>query len=475
MHVADGDKLAATHRRVVVVGHGPVGHALLERLVEEAELPLLITVFSECQHLAYNRVMMTSFFKHRSVERLSLCTREWCDSNGVRLLFAPVVDVDRQRKRVAYKQSGANRFESYDELVFATGSAPFIPPVPGLSLDVPGIFVYRTITDMEKMIERARGCHSAAVIGGGLLGLEAAKALRELKLESHIFEVAPHLMPAQVGQSAGMILRSKVEALRVTVHTSVQLLEVHSDDTDGVGALRFIEAGEEVVLAVDLLVVSCGVRPRDELARVCGLELGAKGGVKVDTQLRSSSDPHIYAVGEVASLNGAPCYGLWAPGVEQARVLASTLGCPRKNLRYHGSDLSTKLKLLGVDIASFGGDASFWTSRLFDLPSNTDITGDIFSIVASDASAGVCRRLVFQRMAQGSCRLLGGVLVGDVGDYSMLRDVSRSGRELSSAESMILAYGPRGALWQLRRGVPPGPAAALVHALQGGDMTQSRL
>jgi nitrite reductase (NADH) large subunit len=378
---------------------------------------------------------------------LELASRDWYQKNGIEVIYGKATSIDRKLRLVHYETPEEKKTLGYDDLVFATGSAPFVPPIPGLDLKTPGIFVYRTITDMEKMIERAPGHHSAAVIGGGLLGLEAAKALQELGLKVHVLEVAPQLLPTQIGQSASELVRQKVEQLGVQVHTKVQILEV-SSNSKGVNGVRIIENGKESTLEVCVLVVSAGVRPRDELARDCGLEMGQRGGVKVDSHLRSTSDDHIYAIGEVASYNGGMVYGLWAPGVEQARVLSCTLGCPEKRLEYHGSDLSTNLKLLGVNVASFGADPAFWTSRLFDInPSNAH--PGIFTSVASDPIAGVCRRLIFKRNPEDqSYQLLGGVLVGDVDDYLELRDLARSGQKLYGTKPAELTQGENIAYWQ---------------------------
>jgi nitrite reductase (NADH) large subunit len=458
------DLLEERARKVIVVGHGPVSYALIEQLVKNAKRKLQIQVLSECRFPAFNRVMMTSFFRHRSVERLELASKEWYDKNGIEVMFGKAVSIDRNSQVVHCETPSEQQSLSYDELILATGSAPFVPSLPGLSLATPGIFVYRTITDMEKIIERSSNHHSAAVIGGGLLGLEAAKALQELKLKVHVLEVAPQLLPTQIGYSAGNLVRRKVEQLGVEVHTNVQILEVLSND-GGVNGVRIMENGVDRILDICVLVVSAGVRPRDELARDCGLEIGQRGGVKVDCHLRSTSDDHIYAIGEVASYRGGMVYGLWAPGVEQARVLACTLGCPEKQLEYHGSDLSTNLKLLGVDVASFGADPAFWTSRLFDIDSEAKELPHIFTSVASDPSAGVCRRLIFKRNIEDeSFQLLGGVLIGDTDDYMELRDLARSGEKLWGAKLAELTQGDNVASWQSRVGTLPGNFMAVAVA-----------
>eukprot|EP00931_Biecheleriopsis_adriatica_P085591 TRINITY_DN6023_c0_g1_i1.p1 TRINITY_DN6023_c0_g1~~TRINITY_DN6023_c0_g1_i1.p1 ORF type:complete len:928 (-),score=174.98 TRINITY_DN6023_c0_g1_i1:153-2900(-) len=427
-------------RRVVIIGHGPIGHYLLSQLIETSEMPLQITVFCGEPLLAYNRVAMTSFFEHRSEAELLLTTPEWMEGNNVKVIFAEATEVDRSRRRVLYRQGGSELKVEYDELVMATGSVPFVPAMTGLSLQTPGVFLYRTIEDMKSIIAWADGRRKAAVLGGGLLGLEAAKALSELNMEVHILEVAPHLMSAQLDPSGGEFLKRKVEGLGFHVHVGIQVSEVLYDSS-GVTGVRF-DQHEQPPLKIDLLIVSAGVRPRDELARQCGLELGARGGVKVDCRMRSTSDPHIYAVGEVASYDGGMVYGLWKPGTEQAEVLAGTLGSPSADLKYHGSDLSTKLKVLGVDVASFGADASFWQNRMFNLQDGEQ-NGGVCVRTSLDTKEGTYRKLVFKRCAGGGRRLLGGVLVNSTEDYHSLRDLACSGRDSWGLEPGLLAHGPR--------------------------------
>eukprot|EP00434_Breviolum_minutum_P006989 symbB.v1.2.006166.t1/scaffold366.1/size218977/8 len=363
---------------------------------------------------------------------------EWLEEKNVQVIFAKATCIKRAQKRVVYEGPNTSGEMEYDELVLATGSAPFIPPVAGLKTTTPGIFLYRTIEDMDAIIARAGSTgRRAAVIGGGLLGLEAAKALLDLQMNVSVLEAAPFLMSAQLDQVASELLQKRLSKLGLSVQTGVQLLEVLSNE-DGVRFVRLSQNGAESFLEVDLLIISCGIRPRDELARNCELELGERGGVKVDGYLRSS-DPHIYAVGEVASYEGGMVYGLWKPGTEQAEVLAATLGSPSVGLRYHGSDLSTKLKLLGVNVASFGANAEFWKHRMYDFH---DGQAGICVKSALDPS-GKYRKLVFRRLPGGSRRLLGGILVESVEDYQSLCDLARCGRELWGLETVVMTHGPR--------------------------------
>src|SRR5262249_45882793 len=214
------------------------------------------------------------------------------------------------------------------------GSAPFVPPVPGI--DKKGVFVYRTIEDLERIIAYGRTVKKAAVIGGGLLGLEAAKATYDLGLETHVVEFAPRLMPRQIDDAGSKVLVGKINALGVRVHLNKNTKEVLGNGK--VEGMAFADGGE---LDVKMIVVSAGIKPRDDLARTCGLTVGQRGGVVVDDHLRTS-DPAIYAIGEVA-LYGGMVYGLVAPGYEMAEIAAANL-CGQERV-FKGADMSTKLKL----------------------------------------------------------------------------------------------------------------------------------
>lgn len=448
------DMAAMPAVRVVLVGYGPVGHVLLQNLVEQRERRMAITVLCEEPHLAYNRVAMTSYFQHRSVCELAMCSPDWLQEKNIQVIFARATSIKRSHKQVTYEGPSGSGEVGYDELVLATGSAPFVPPVPGLA-STAGVFLYRTIEDMDAIIARAGSARGttrrAAVVGGGLLGLEAAKALLDLGLETHVFESAPHLMPSQLDSVAGELLKKQIESLGCVVHVNVQLQEVLSEDSSGeICAARYLENESEWTLDLELLVVSCGIRPRDELARGCDLDLGERGGVKVDDFLRSS-DPHIYAVGEVASHEGGMVYGLWKPGSEQAEVLASTLGSPSAGLRYHGSDLSTKLKLMGVNVASFGESAAFWHGKTYQVLHDDEKP---CICVRSVLEEGCYRKLIFKRMPGGSRKLLGGILVNSTDDYHALCDVSRCGKELWGLEPMVLVEGPRVVPGRLEQSFP---------------------
>ncbi|MGZ3442462.1 MAG: nitrite reductase large subunit NirB, partial [Polyangia bacterium] len=308
------------------------------------------------------------------------------------------VAIDRAAKTVT---SAGGRTVAYDKLVLATGSYPFVPPIPGRTSR--GSFVYRTIEDLDAIRDAAADARVGVVIGGGLLGLEAANALVNLGLAVHVVEFAPRLMTLQVDEIGGALLRTRIEKLGVTVHTARSTTEIVADDDGRVAAMKFSDGGE---LCTDLIVFSAGIRPRDELARSCELAVGDRGGVVIDDRCRTS-DPDIFAIGECA-LHAGRTYGLVAPGYQMARVVADVLAAADRE-RFTGADLSTKLKLLGVDVASFGD--AFATTPGARLVSFFDGNAEVYKklVVSSDGT-----------------RLLGGVLVGDAGGYAQLHQLAAS-------------------------------------------------
>ncbi|MCW2614690.1 MAG: nitrite reductase [Frankiales bacterium] len=379
-------------RTLVVVGHGMVGHRLVELAVEKGLTDTWDVVVHAGEALpAYDRVGLSSFFRGTTADELCLVTDGFFDHAALDLrLSDPVVSVDVDTRTVT---AASGRVTGYDALVLATGSTAFVPPLPGAT--GPGRFVYRTLDDLERIQAASVGRRTGAVVGGGLLGLEAADALRSLGLETTVVEFAPRLMPVQVDEAGGQALRRLVEDLGVAVRTSSVTQVIETTDA----GLRMVFSDGDP-LDVDLVVFSAGIRPDDALARAAGLMTAERGGVLVDDACAASA-PDVYAVGECASAAGR-CWGLVAPGYDQAAVVVDRLrGGGRA---FTGADLSTKLKLMGIDVASFG-DAHAETPGALEL-------------VWADPVAGVYKKLVVSDDAR---TLLGGMLVGDASAYPVLR------------------------------------------------------
>ncbi|GAA2509194.1 nitrite reductase large subunit NirB [Streptomyces thermolineatus] len=396
--------MTTTLPTIVLVGHGMVGQRFLESLADRGVTGRArVVVLCEEPRPAYDRVRLSSCFSGTTPEQLSLVEPGFMERHGVELrLGDPAVLIDRGGRTVTAR-SGA--VVPYDTLVLATGSYPFVPPVPGK--DTTGCFVYRTVEDLLAIEEYAAGATCGAVVGGGLLGLEAAGALKGLGLTTHVVEFAPRLMPVQVDEGGGAALRRTVEDMGVLVHTGVGTREITAGPDGSVAAMRLSDGSS---LGTDLVVFSAGVRPRDELARDCGLPVGERGGVVVDERCRTA-DPHVYAIGECAQAADGRVYGLVAPGYGMALAAAGAIAAATDGERargpvFTGADTSTRLKLLGVDVASFG-DAHGAAPGSLD-------------VLYSDSRAGVYKKLVVG--ADGT--LLGGVLVGDADAYGTLRPLT---------------------------------------------------
>lgn len=377
---------------IVIVGNGMVGHHLVAKLVEQqAHLEKRITVIGEERFIAYDRVQLSSLFSGKSHEDLMLSSEEWYQKHGINLILgSEVTAINRVQKSIILD---GDDVLGYDTLVLATGSYPFVPPVPGHERD--GIFVYRTLDDLSSIRNACDKAKTGAVIGGGLLGLEAANALRLLGVETHVIEFAPRLMPVQLDDGAGTILKEKIEKLGLTVHTSTATEKI----IDGETAKHRMVFKDAEPLEVDVIVFSAGIRPQDALARQCGLEIGERGGIVINDSCQTS-DANIYAIGECA-LWQQRIFGLVAPGYAMARAVAGQI--MGQGGDFTGADMSTKLKLLGVDVASIG-DAQMQTEGAQEL-------------VLQDTCTGSYKKLVVD---QSGTQLLGAILVGDNSDYDAL-------------------------------------------------------
>jgi nitrite reductase (NADH) large subunit len=316
-------------KNVIVIGNGMVGQRFCERLVEfDSDRCFRIITFCEEPRAAYDRVGLTSFFAHRDAEKLMLARQEWYAENGIEIHLGDRASAIDRQKCIVHSEKGVRI--NYEHVVLATGSYPFVPPVPGVQL--PGVFVYRTIEDLERIISYAAEVKRCAVIGGGLLGLEAAKAAHDLGLETHIVEFAPRLMPRQIDGGGSRMLVKQIEALGVRVHLGKSTKAIHG--AQGVERIEFADGGS---IDIDMIIVSAGIRPRDDLAKESGIAIGERGGIIVNDRLETS-DRDIFAIGECAVIRNM-VYGLVAPGYEMAEIAAVNLmGGDR---RFAGADMST--------------------------------------------------------------------------------------------------------------------------------------
>lgn len=436
-----------TRPKIVIVGNGMVGHKLVETLIERgATQTHEVMVFCEEHRLAYDRVNLSGFFGGKSADDLAMASPEAYEAAGVVVRRGERVSEILRRARKVRTSDGHE--VPYDHLVLATGSYPFVPPVPGHELE--GCFVYRTIEDLERIQDHAGMCRVGTVIGGGLLGLEAANALKSLGLEVHVVEMAPRLMALQLDDEGGQVLRARIEDLGVRVHCGASTAGIEAgEDTHRVSRLRFADGS---CLDTDMVLFSAGIRPRDELARAAALEVGPRGGVAIDMHCRTS-DPAIWAIGECASYEGR-CYGLVAPGYHMARVVADAVAPASEGAAvFTGFDMSTKLKLLGVDVASFG---------------------DAF---AQTAGAHVVRLLdsvtsVYKKLVVSTDRktLLGGMLVGDAGNYAQLLQLVNNRITLPPAmDDLLLPPKPSSVGKGPSLGVDGLPPAAVICSCHNVD------
>lgn len=395
---------------LVVIGNGMVGHHCVEQLIEHGALAHYhVHVFGEERQRAYDRVHLSEYFGGRDAESLALGEADLYARHGVHLhLGVQVLDIDRERKEVV---TSAGR-QAYDRLVLATGSYPFVPPIPGA--EGRSRLVYRTLDDLDAIREAATNARRGVVVGGGLLGLEAANALKSLGLEAHVVEFAPQLMPVQLDASGGEALRARIEALGVGVHLSRATQEIVIGEEY---AYRMNFNGGEF-LETDLIVFSAGIRPQDAIGRSAGLDVAPRGGLVVDNHCRTS-DPDIFAIGECASWNGS-IFGLVAPGYSMARNVAAQLAGQHYE-PFTGADMSTKLKLLGVDVGSIG-DAHA-------------ATPGAKSYRFIDEASASYRRLVVS--ADGK-HVLGAVLIGDNSYYDTLLQYAQNGIALPKDPSSLI-------------------------------------
>ncbi|PKM37124.1 MAG: nitrite reductase (NAD(P)H) [Gammaproteobacteria bacterium HGW-Gammaproteobacteria-10] len=396
---------------LVVIGNGMVGQNFLAGLVSSgAKEHYEVVVFCEEPRPAYDRVHLSAFFSGKTAEDLSMVEEGFFEQHGITVHLGDRAKSINRNAKTVLSENGVHI--AYDKIVLATGSYPFVPPVPGHERD--RCLVYRTIDDLEAIQAAAEQSKVGVVVGGGLLGLEAAKALKDLGLTTHVVEFAPRLMAVQLDDGGGAVLKRKIEALGVTVHLNKNTTLID----DGESCLHKMNFAGGDVLETDLILFSAGIRPRDDIARACELEVGPRGGIVIDNQCRTS-DPDIFAIGECALWNNR-IFGLVAPGYAMARTVVSVL--EGGDTYFTGADMSTKLKLMGVDVASIG-DAHAQTPGAL-----------VYTYQNGDSE--IYKRLV---VSADKKRLLGAVLVGEASGYGTLLQYCLNGIELpENPDSLIL-------------------------------------
>jgi nitrite reductase (NADH) large subunit len=423
-------------KKIVVIGNGMVGYKFCEKITAKSS-EFEIIIFAEEPRRAYDRVHLSEYFSGKNADDLSMSTQEWYAEQGITLfLNDPVKEINRSGKTV---HSHAGRTVTYDYLVLATGSSAFVPNIDGIEKD--GVFVYRTIDDLEMIKSYAANVKTGAVMGGGLLGLEAAKALMDLGIEKPaVIEFAPRLMPRQIDNAGSLMLQSKLESLGLQV-----MLNKSTASIEGEHHITGLKFNDDTELPVEMLVISAGIRPRDELAKLCGLEVSSRGGIIVNEKMQTT-DPSIFAIGECALVDQM-IYGLVAPGYEMAEIVAANLCGAAK--QFNGFDMSTKLKLIGVDVASFGDN--FITEP------------DCRTIIFEDTHKGTYKRINISNDGQ---YLLGGILIGDAAAYNMLLQTTNNKIILPpNPEDLIL--GSRGGSEPAGAGITGLPDDALICSCEG--------
>ena len=437
-------------KTIIVVGNGMVGYKFCEKFVSKASKEKFkLIVFGEEPRPAYDRVHLSAFFKKSDAKALEMAPISWYEENGIELITNERV-IDIRRKEQCISTINDKNY-NYDYLVLATGSSAFVPPIKGVNKK--GVFVYRTIEDLEGMLAYAEEIKEknpkakAAILGGGLLGLEAGKAVMDMGLEPHVVEFAPKLMPRQLDARSSKILQLKLESIGINIHLSKATNQIL-----GNGCITGMEFGEDDILDVDMLVISAGIRPRDELAKTCNLEMGVRGGIIVNNKMQTN-DPKIYAIGEVALYNEM-IYGLVAPGYEMADVAVDQI-IGKETLMSKDIDMSTKLKLIGVDVASFGEPF---------MPANK-----AHSVLFEDKTKSLYKRI---NVSHDGKKLLGGILVGDATDYNMLHQIYLNGMPIpENPEELILgARGEGGASFGSVLDLPDTAQVCSCESISKGDI-----
>src|SRR5438477_3804410 len=395
--------------KLVVVGNGMAGVACVEQILRHAP-KFQVTIFGDETHVNYNRILLSSVLAgEKSIDDITLNGLDWYEKNNIDLrLGVRIIDVDPIAKTVTGDDGSVT---SFDKLLLATGSMPIIPSIEDVRKD--GVFVFRNLDDTRALLERARPGLKAVVIGGGLLGLEAARGLQVQGCDVTVVHLMETLMERQLDPTGGSYLATKMNQMGITV-----LLGLSTTKVLGNGHVQGVEFKGGGSIPAELVVVAAGIRPNVTLGEKAGLEI--KRGIVVNDYMETSN-PDIFAVGECVQHNGV-CYGLVAPLIEQGKVLAATI-TGNKGPRYEGSVTAAKLKIMGVDVFS-AGDFS-------EKAPGTDV------VRYEDAALGVYKKLTLR-----DGKLSGAILVGDTSDSHRYMEWLRTQEDLTPLRRQLLFPDP---------------------------------
>jgi nitrite reductase (NADH) large subunit len=403
--------IRAEKQKLVILGNGMAGARVAEEILQRAPDAFHITIIGAEPHGNYNRILLSNILNAtQTPDEITINSLEWYKQNHIHLIAGvPAIGIFPAKRTVNLLDGQQIPF---DKLIIATGSRPFVPPIPGI--DLYGVYTFRTFEDCTSIAKFAKKSKVAAVIGGGLLGLEAAKGLMTHGPEVHIVEMAPYLMAVQVDPAGGAILGKTIANLGAVTHTNKATVEILSDAGSRARALKFKDGTE---LPCDMVVISAGIRPNLELAREAGLP--TERAILVDDQMLTN-DPDIYAVGECAQHRGK-FYGLVAPIYDQCKILADHITGTNQNAAYTGSFIATKLKVMGVNVASMG-------------ERDEQPTDEVVRYAEPDAHGGG----IYKKLIIRNNKLVGAILVGDTDSYEDLAAKLKSQADLPKRRADLL-------------------------------------
>jgi nitrite reductase (NADH) large subunit len=395
-------------QRLVIIGNGMAGARTAEEILRRNPHQFHITILGLEPTGNYNRILLSNVLNRSAKpDEILLNPLDWYSQNNINLIAGvPVIGINTKRKHVMLVDA---RTVPYDRLVIATGSRPFVPKIPGI--DLAGVFTFRSLDDCNQIAHYTRKARTVAVIGGGLLGLEAANGLLTHGLNVHVVDISPHLMSVQLDPAGGAILERTIRSLGVTVHTSKSTVEILATPDSRPRALRFADNSQ---LPCDMVVISAGIRPNIDCAENASLDFNR--GILVNDQLQTSN-PDIYAVGECIEHAGAT-YGLVAPIYDQCNVLADVLTNTNPNAKYTGSITATKLKVMGVHVAALG--------------QRDPAPGDEI-VRYEEPDRGIYKKIIVRNN-----KLAGAILLGDLAPYPTLLDLLQTHRELPASRTSLL-------------------------------------